>query len=70
MNIRAKKGTKVIFSNPDSGYPDQVALAAEHLTIGATYTVERTEVFDWHTNVYLQEVPDVGFNSCLFEEKS
>jgi hypothetical protein len=69
MNIRAKKGTKVVFSNPNAGYPEQVALAAKHLKAGTTYTVERTEVFDWHTDVYLQEVPDTGFNSCFFEEK-
>jgi len=66
MSIRAKKGTKIVFSNPNGGYPDQIALTAKHLIVGTTYTVERTEVFDWYTNIYLQEVPGIGFNSCLF----
>lgn len=68
MNIHAKKGTKVVFSHPDAGLPFERKDAKEKLTIGATYTVECTNVHSFKTCVYLQEVPYTPFNSVLFEE--
>ena len=38
------------------------------LEVGKTYTVEEVDVHGWHTEVYLKEIPDVPFNSVLFEE--
>ena len=43
------------------------ATARKHLTEGEEYTVERTEVSSCHTDVYLEEIPGVAFNSVMFE---
>jgi hypothetical protein len=68
MNIYAKKGDKVVFSNPDAGYaPDQES-AQKHLEVGKIYTVKRTIPGSWRTTVILKEVPSIGFNSCLFDD--
>ncbi len=70
MNIYALKGHKIKFVNPTSGYQYEQDTAKAHLIIGKEYTVEQTSVGSWHTEVYIEEVPDVGFNSCLFEDVS
>ncbi len=67
MDINSKKGTKVVFANPGSGYEPEQELAKEHLKVGATYTVDRTEVGRFHTKVFLEEIPDVPFNSVMFD---
>ena len=38
-----------------------------YLTQGAIYTVAEVEAHDWHTKVYLEEFPDLEFNSVHFE---
>ena len=68
MDIHAEPGTKVIFSNPDAGYEKHQELAKRYLRVMVKYTVERTEVGRWHTNVYLEEVPGVAFNSVMFDD--
>lgn len=68
MDIYAKEGSKVVFDKPDAGYQGAVEKAAKHLTVGSTYTVERTEVGGWSTDVYLKEVEGVSFNSCMFSD--
>ena len=68
MEINAPKETKVIFAHPNSGYSGDQERARKHLKVGATYTVERTEIHSWSTSVYLKEVPGVGFNSVHFKE--
>ena len=44
MNIYAKEGDKIVFCNPNNGYPHQRERAAEHLVINAIYTVDHTDV--------------------------
>lgn len=68
MNIYAGHGTKVVFANPLDGYPHDQDMAAKHLTVGETYTVDHTDVRDWYTNVFLVEVPKVVFNSVMFDD--
>lgn len=68
MNIYAKRGAKVRFARPDAGYKGDQEMAAEHLTVGGVYTVERTDVGQSHTTVWLQEVPERGFNSVQFTD--
>jgi hypothetical protein len=68
MNIYAKRGDKVKFSFPDWGYNSDIEKAKEYLTVGKEYTIEKTDVSSWHTNVYLQEFPEVSFNSIMFED--
>lgn len=68
MNIYALKGHKVICETTQSGYNYQTEVAEKYLEVGKEYTVERTEVESWYTNVWLQEFPDVKFNSTCFED--
>lgn len=68
MNINAKKGDKVICSTLSGGYEIDRNLADQYLQIGETYTVEKTIGQDWETDVYLQEFPDLSFNSVFFED--
>ena len=38
------------------------------LTVNELYTIDDVIPFDWHTIIYLEEFPNVKFNSVLFEE--
>lgn len=67
MNIYAKSGTTVVYSDAISGYDYDQETARKHLVFGQEYTVDYTDVRSCHTNVYLQEVPGVSFNSVIFD---
>ena len=71
MNINAEPGTKVVFSGDVSeaqirwgGHSDPRSI----LTPCHIYTVKKTEVHSWHTKIYLEEHPELSFNSVWFEE--
>jgi len=66
MDVESPPGTRIVFRRPDAGYPGDQARVAKHLTLGATYTIDRMLVESWHTTVFLVEVPHVGFNSVHF----
>ena len=69
MDIYAKAGTRVMFLGRN-GYAIDQELAQKHgLVSGNLYTVELTEVSSWHTDVFLTEVPGVGFNSAMFGDE-
>ena len=68
MNIYAKSGDKVIFKHPNAGRESDQETARKNLVPNQTYTVDRTKVHDWHTDVFLREVPGVRFNSVHFED--
>jgi len=68
MDIYAKPGTEIIFNHPSNGYDHDQEEAKNHLILGSVYTVERTVVHSWHTDVYLKEVPGISFNSVLFDD--
>lgn len=57
----------VVFAHPENGYPHDREMGAEHLTVGAVYTVESAHMEAWHTTYRLSEVPGKAFNSVLFE---
>jgi hypothetical protein len=67
MNIYALKGHKVRCKNLTGGYDSEKDLAKKHLEIGKEYTIEKTIVDNWSTDVWLEEIPDVRFNSVFFE---
>ena len=68
MNIYALEGHKVKVSNLSGGYDYHKEVAKKHLIIGNEYTVEKTDVDSWHTDVYLKEIPGIAFNSVYFED--
>jgi len=67
MDIYEKKGTEVKYTGK-GGYDHHKEHADKHLTVGGIYTVDHTEVGRWHTDVYLIEVKNEGFNSVHFEQ--
>lgn len=72
MNNHAPKGTAVtvVHENGEvqNGHSSDKELVKEHLLLDHTYHVDRTHVGDWTTKVYLEEVPDIAFNSVNFKE--
>lgn len=68
MNIYAKQGHKVIVTEHtiDNGNEIDMQLAKKHLKVGGKYTVASTQVHRWRTLVYIQEIPNIGFNSVNF----
>lgn len=69
MNIFSLKGhrVKVTESSAKNGTDYDTRKVKDYLEIDKIYKVERTEVGAWRTDVYLQEIPDVTFNSVNFE---
>lgn len=66
MDIDTKPGSKVRFCFLTSGHNIEVYNALDHLKPGHIYTVREMDVGDSSSRVYLDEVPDHGFNSVLF----
>ena len=38
------------------------------LEVGRVYTLIKTIVYNWNTDVFLEEFPGIPFNSVIFEE--
>lgn len=68
MDIHAKPGSKVVFKYPGNGRDSCKERAKKHLKEGEVYTVRLTCVGNWHTDVYLEEIPNVAFNSVMFAD--
>lgn len=71
IDIYSPKGTKVkaIFDNegqPINGLDYDKEKVLTYLKPELIYTIDHTEVSNWRTEVYLQEVPSVPFNSVCF----
>jgi len=69
MNIYSKKGDKikVTINTKYNGYTYDKELVEKYLEIDKEYTVEKTIVDRYHTDVILQEFPNKMFNSVNFE---
>ncbi len=67
--IDSPSGTRARAKWLDSGYPHHAECARKHLKQNAIYTVDRTEIDDWHTDVYLKEIPGIAFNHVHFEKE-
>jgi len=70
MDIYAVEGYKVIVTAEtiENGYSVHTKKAKKYLKIDGVYRVEYTKVDDWHTDVYLKEIPHIAFNSVHFKE--
>lgn len=66
MNIYAKRGHKVKYCYPNNGYDYDRELCNKHLTQNSVYTVEFFEVESFSSRIYLQEVPEIAFNTVMF----
>lgn len=67
MNLQLTKGTEIRFSRKHESDFDQ-RHAKEYLKENESYTVEKIEVEGWSSKVFLYEVPNVSFNTVMFEE--
>ena len=67
LNIYAPKGTRVIYKG-FCGYDSDREYADKFLSVEEMYTVNRTDVGGWRTNVELKEFPGKMFNSVMFWE--
>lgn len=68
MNIYAEPGDKVIYAHPKAGWEYDRERCQQLLTPCQRYTVAKVVVGSFATDVYLKEVPSVGFNSVMFED--
>lgn len=67
MNIYAKEWDVVRFLN-ENGWDGEAEEANRHLEEGALYTVDYVIINSWSSEVYLKEVPGIGFNTVMFED--
>jgi len=67
MNIIAKHGTRVMYTG-NGGYDVHKEHANLHLTVGTVYTVKKTIVRGWYTDVILIEFDNERFNSVFFDD--
>jgi len=68
MNIYAMAGDKIRCVCPDNCVDHEIEHALLYLKLDYLYTVDYTELFSDHTNVFLREVPGPRFNAILFED--
>lgn len=66
MNIYSEPGTKIIYSFPENGRDLDQKKAGMYLEVNGVYTVLKTVVRQSSTEVYLEEVYGVAFNSVNF----
>jgi len=68
MNIRALEGHKVMVTKESAknGHDHDGEAVRKHLTLRKHYTVKKTEVHNFHSYVWLKEVPGVSFNTVNF----
>lgn len=68
MNIHSKPGDKVIVTaeTVNNGYSVDKERVSQYLKMDTLYEVEKTEVFDFTTNVFLKAFPGISFNSVSF----
>lgn len=67
MNVHAKSGDKVVYLD-EGGHEFQRVSARKILKKYHVYTVDRTDVSDFHTDLFLKEFPDELFNSVMFDD--
>jgi len=55
------------FIYPKNGYDSDRKTAKKYLEVGKSYAIEKIEVGDFNTKVWLKEFPNIYFNSVLFD---
>ncbi|MCH6198612.1 hypothetical protein MMU07_03405 [Aquiflexum sp. LQ15W] len=66
MDIYTPPGQKVRYINRH-GHDSEREFANLHLQEGAVYTLLRSKLFKFRTEIYLEEFPEMPFNSVMFE---
>lgn len=70
MDINSKAGTKVTVTSTTikNGYDGTMKHAEKHLKIGSIYTIKKIIIYNWSTEIHLEEFPDEIFNSVSFTD--
>lgn len=66
VNIKKGSRVKVTTESLKNGYESDQEKVKKYLEIGKEYTVSKVNEMSWTTDVYLEEVPGVRFNSVNF----
>jgi hypothetical protein len=67
MNLDTKPGQKVVFNHPNDGMAYDIDLAKKHLVLGKVYTIEHILVYPFYTEIFLEGLPCLPFNSVQFD---
>jgi predicted RNase H-like nuclease (RuvC/YqgF family) len=67
MNLYSSSGQKVRYSLPFNGWDNDQLMARKELVLGEIYTIQKIEVGEYQSRVYLVEKPGKAFNTVLFE---
>ena len=71
MGIYSKQGTAIklqmVNGEVFGGYDGDKKMALNYLKPDVVYHVQKIEVGDWDSDVYLEEVPNIPFNTVMFE---
>ena len=69
MNIfNASVGSKIVFCHPENGSNYDKKKTPEYLKVGGVYTVSQIDIGSFNTYIYVEEVPNVKFNSVMFDD--
>ncbi len=63
---KIKQHDKAIFLYPENGYPYDQEKCRKYLKLGRSYDIEKIEVEDFETKVWLKKFPKIYFNSVMF----
>jgi len=65
LNIYTPPGRKVRFMNAN-GHDGEKEEACLYLQEGAVYTLLKADIYRYRTEIYLEEFPEIPFNSVMF----
>lgn len=65
--LQAPMGTKIVFCEADAGYQSDMDKLAKYLTLGNEYTLFDREIHGSSTDIWIEEVEGVSFNSVSFK---
>ena len=69
MSLETKPGVKLLVTSESikNGTDDDKVNADLYLRPKRKYTLKKIVVHDWHTDIWVEEIPGVKFNSVQFE---
>jgi len=70
MNIYSSPGDKVMvtYTTAKNGHLHDKEQVRKFLKVPGIYTIKKVTARSWNTEIMLEEVPDVWFNSVNFED--
>ncbi len=63
-----KPGDRVAYSFPNNGYESHQLTASKYLNLNQVYIVSHVKIDNWHTDINLEDYPNIAFNSVMFSK--